>query len=440
MLAMGRAMKTGALEELRDKQQVRETRTPNRRDIAASLTSTGERLVQGTGTEKEVEVQGREMGGERGGERSVSPIKRRGSDTDILKPVTQEQVQAVMYANETAPRALYFSSSLIRDPALGRYLCPFPACGQSYRSKDMTFEHLKTHEQRVRLFSSTPLQDSLLSAFWPAGSPWLEDRKYTQRCLPPGAIACTYQGCSQVFSSTSRLAFHVQSVHKATGVSSILKGYFSMEGIALRVPPSLPPLDTPVHWCHLHLIPLRTCTRCMDNESLPNIPRSPFQFYEAVTIDFDLKTVLLTNEGIGASGSVKKSVARQHQHLFRFVKRDASVGVLFQSTNSVGKRSSGHRRGRVVGMLVDREKNGWLALNLLLGHHEADAMGITLPSTFNRHHELIPRPVPAGAESSVWVPIGDVEGYFHIYLMSGVDFQDKLEKKEIPRLNTYFVQ
>lgn len=45
--------------------------------------------------------------------------KRRGSETDILRPYTSQQIQQVMYMNQTAPRAHYYSDALIHIPESG---------------------------------------------------------------------------------------------------------------------------------------------------------------------------------------------------------------------------------------------------------------------------------------------------------------------------------
>ena len=129
-----------------------------------------------------------------------------------------------MYVNETAPRAHYFKDSLVRNEEIGRYICPFPVCGKSFRSQEAAFEHLHSHEQKIRFFSSTPLQDSHLSSFWPAGASWVESKEYNKRTLPPGAIPCTVNGCLHVFSSKSRLEFHLNSMHRQVGMASILRG------------------------------------------------------------------------------------------------------------------------------------------------------------------------------------------------------------------------
>ena len=134
------------------------------------------------------------------------------------------QVKEAMYVNETATRAHYFKDSLVRNEQSGRYLCPFPVCGKSFRSQDAAFEHLHTHEQKLRFFASTPLQDSLLSSFWPQGASWVDSKEYSRRVLPPGAIPCSVKGCVQVFSSKQRLEFHLNTMHRQVGMASVLRG------------------------------------------------------------------------------------------------------------------------------------------------------------------------------------------------------------------------
>ena len=48
-----------------------------------------------------------------------------------------------------------------------RFICPFPACGQSFANETAAFDHLSCHEQKKKLFAPTPLPDSHMSHYWP---------------------------------------------------------------------------------------------------------------------------------------------------------------------------------------------------------------------------------------------------------------------------------
>ena len=64
-----------------------------------------------------------------------------------------------------------------------RYVCPFPACGATFLSKDAAIRHMITHEQKTRLATSTPHSDAHLRFYWPRDVPWLTEKKFTEKKL-----------------------------------------------------------------------------------------------------------------------------------------------------------------------------------------------------------------------------------------------------------------
>jgi len=113
-------------------------------------------------------------------ESSKSSQQRRGSETDVLmrpSTVNIQDVDAFNYKQLTAARLEYtevmemtIGTSAVDQTgqvkANNRYVCPFPACGKSFHSKEAAFRHLPEHEQRARLSAPTPLADSHLSSYW----------------------------------------------------------------------------------------------------------------------------------------------------------------------------------------------------------------------------------------------------------------------------------
>lgn len=103
-----------------------------------------------------------------------SQSKRRGSETDVqIRPttVTSQEVDILNYAQLTAPRLEY--NQVLEMPigdtessANNRYVCPFPACGKSFHSREAAFRHMPSHELKSRLAAPTPLADSHFSNYW----------------------------------------------------------------------------------------------------------------------------------------------------------------------------------------------------------------------------------------------------------------------------------
>jgi len=169
---------------------------------------------------------------------------RSGSDTDILRPATALQLNAIgninikininiiiiiilililisiEYDHETAARAEY--KEAVKSGNF--FICPFPACGKTFFSKDAAFKHLPFHEQRNRLAAPTPLADSHLTFYWPKQVPWNFQKRFTKRALPPGSVACTFDGCTMVFPTISMMEQHLRNQHSTTGPSHLSRG------------------------------------------------------------------------------------------------------------------------------------------------------------------------------------------------------------------------
>lgn len=100
--------------------------------------------------------------------------QRRGSETDVqLRPstVSSQEVDRLNYAQLSASRIEY--NQVLEMPigegeshADSRFVCPFPACGMSFHSREAAFRHMPSHELKARLAAPTPLADSHLSLYW----------------------------------------------------------------------------------------------------------------------------------------------------------------------------------------------------------------------------------------------------------------------------------
>lgn len=222
--------------------------------------------------------------------------ERRGSDTDILRPVSKQELQDYEYEHETAARDDYH---LVQMSGTGKYVCPFPACGKAFLSRDAAFAHLPVHEQRTKLSAPTPLPDSHLNFYWPSGVPWTSAPKFIERSLPPGAIPCPIADCNKTFSTKERLQSHIRIEHALTGPSHILKGYFTFEGTGIAVPPFPCPPNSPLLYCPYHLNPLGKCPLCVECESHEG-PKQPFKFYDSIrsltqSLTYSLTHFILTH-------------------------------------------------------------------------------------------------------------------------------------------------
>lgn len=138
---------------------------------------------------------------------------RRGSETDIVRHATPAELQKMNYEQVTEPRL--GEHLVIGGANLEKFICPFPACGMSFKTAALAFKHIPIHEQRIRLKAPTATTDSHLRAYWPDSMPWLVSKKFTTEILPPGAHCCDCEGCKQVFASRKELIQHKKAHHAA---------------------------------------------------------------------------------------------------------------------------------------------------------------------------------------------------------------------------------
>eukprot|EP01038_Epipyxis_sp_PR26KG_P015867 gene15867-21511_t len=400
-------------------------------------------------------------------------LKRHGSESDLLRPVTAEEVNETHYELQTAPRDYYKHAFEMVD-GNHRFVCPFPACGMSFNSKDACFAHLPVHEQRTRLYAPTPLPDSHLSSYWPTEVPWLTMKKFTKRAIPPGSIKCTQPNCMDVFSSKLKLENHLRIVHKIAGPSSISQGYFNVINLIYAIPPTRPPVSyqfIPIAYCQLHIQPLNKCQTCMEVDASDH-PKPPLRYFEKMTFDLDLKQKKLTELKVirdamkknkdmddddtvnSDNGSVKKGYSKSKSvksqsniknhgsgSSLTFIANDDNCGIIASYPNTNGLVTI---KGKVVSLILDRNNDGWIGISLLLNYHEAINRNINLqyqdmhpeyelvdmgllPESLNT--PLIKSPIPLNKpipSHFMWISVSDVISKFDIHHISEKERNDKI--------------
>lgn len=391
-----------------------------------------------------------------GGASGTTTPKRRGSETDVLRPTTAIELNQIHYNHETAARDSY-TRTIETDG--DRYVCPFPACGKSFHSREAAFLHLPEHEQRQRLYAPTALVDSHLNFYWPEDAPWKTEKEYTKRSIPPGSLPCPYRGCHETFPNQMKLQAHVRLVHKKIDFSSVLMGYFFMSSFAhpLNVPPNKPDRHLPLKWCPEHAVPKATCHVCVEADSVAQQPKPPFKIYEGVTIDFTAKKQLLekslddggSNNSSGGSSAVagagaggdKASKANKKAMTYRCNEWDTGVVINMDGSE---------RRARVISFVVDRNDNGWLLVEPLYSFLEANALECQLPSNFNRRYELLPSScVPLLTTSKnrkmsqshfKWVLIKEALRGFSMKYTEKSEIDACVMDERISKVNTFYVR
>ena len=380
-MVMANTVGTAAAKELKDKQMAREARgaTANRRNLV-----------------------------------------RRGSDTDTVRPSTVEELRKIEHSLATEPRIDYHTLIAVG----GRFICPFPACGMSFTSRDAAFQHLKTHEQRNRLYAPSPLADSHMNFYWPRDNSWRDDPKYTRRAIPPGAIQCSVKGCQDVFLSYHRLEYHMKLVHNQESRSSIMQSFFKFIGKNTPTPPYPPPPYAPAVFCSSHLKLEKKCPHCSGILTL-DVPHQPMNFYDSVRVDF--------NKRDGRGGDILVERAGGDKGLFCKVKDNASGAVRVM-------------KGRPVGLVKDCHHDGWVAVQEVVTIVEAQEKKRRVPRDGDVHHEVVILHESDGSGTvsdpgaPVWIRLVEVTGYFYLVETTKEDFRFRVRNGEIPKENVYFIR
>ena len=376
-------------------------------------------------------------------------LKRRGSHSDAQRSADKKVVDEIFYELDTAARDSYKHTLQVDGD---HFVCPFPACGKSFHSREAAFRHLPVHEQRTRLHAPTPLPDSHLTFYWPDGVPWLAGTRYTQRTIPPGSLRCPHPGCMEVLQNQAKLDNHMKMVHNKVGDSSYAMGYFKFEGQGMCVPPNIPqPENIPIRFCPLHALPIGKCHVCVEIEAHPG-PKPPFKFFDSMSIDFKAKHSLLQ---MNNSNEPQKPVDLRAHSKVVITKDDWNLGVFINlpinpdSTTVASASEKTECRARPIAMLLDRNKDGWMAVELLYNYNEAVTRGLSVPADLHKRYELI-QPILGEyldmTEEQIikkffrWVPMADVIKTFHLRKMTKEQIDKALADGHVSKVNTFYVR
>lgn len=353
----------------------------------------------------------------RGATANRNNLVRRGSDTDIVRPITNEEVHRISHDVQTEARTKYYHLISVG----GRFICPFPACGASFTSREPAFMHLKTHEQKRKLQVPTPLADSHLNYYWPEDNNWKDSKEYKKRTLPPGSILCTVSGCKEVFSSYHRLEYHLKRIHKIESKFQLLHSFYKFIGRHSCVTPPYPPPEySPAEFCPKHLNLLESCSKCVKILDSENLPKQPLYFYDRIKVSFNKR------DGKGSE--------------ILFDRLHTTHGVIYTDENGFS------HRGRVKGIVKDKNEDGWFGCEKLFSIEEAQEIHQPVEFDSDHRHELVIAskdtniPSMIGEPESIqWVRLLDVVTVFPLLEVSKDEFMTRLRNQEFNE-HTYFIR
>jgi hypothetical protein len=365
-------------------------------------------------------------------ENKASQDLRRGSETDILRPLEHSEVQSMIYKLETAPKSSVNDLLVKKD----RLICPFPACGQNFISRDAALRHIKEHEQRHHLFSSAAEADSMMRSYWPTDLPWVDPfSKFNAPGVAPGSVVCPK--CGAAFATNEMVQVHDRLKHVVKEIARLPPHVLCIGKASKKLPPDAPPLPS----CPAHGVYESICSYCKEET-----PKPPLRFYPSIRINF----TLLNNKG----GSVV------------FSKEDSSKGVIIRSStkwdgtpvvdhgeimvncNEIGRsdalknikhsKSKGllEFKGLVMRVMLDAAGMPWLAVRRLLDAREARSEGASLCEGFDFEHEL----VVSQLSPPRWFPVMSVTNKFFLAIETKYYFKAKLKSGELPSENIYFIR
>jgi len=355
---------------------------------------------------------------------------RRGSETDAYRPASREHLNAIQANAEQAPKDEF--KQLLRQG--NRYICPFPACGMSFKNQSTAFAHLPTHEQKGKLAAPTPLPDSHLHFYWPRNVPWLSDTQFTERVVPVGSLPCPVPGCGESFPSKQRLEAHMKVVHPQQSRLARDQAFFSMGGNHTQCPPFPPPDETPVVYCPNHTLPKGSCVLCLELEKLPG-PKPPFKFFEEATLNFGIRDKgVVDKDGFNDKSFSGGAFDKGPEGIIKLRRDRQEVGVFCRDVNPTTGQLE-EFRGRIGNLCKDGKGDGWVAVRRYYSYKELLARGIVnLPRDFDRNLELVFSQEPI----SQWHRVTAVMGQVQIYDLPRADFKRLVKQGKLPKKNTYY--
>ena len=373
---------------------------------------------------------------------------RRGSETDILRPVSVPELQKIDHTQQTAPRQDYHE--VLKDG--DRFLCPFPACGKTFRSKAAAFQHIPKHEQRQRLYAPTPLPDSHLNYYWPKGVPWLDAPQFKARQVPPGSLACPHAHCTEAFPTQNRLDAHIRIFHKGGETRANDKGsHMEFLGSCVLVPPFDPPTAAPVLFCQFHSKPAGKCPTCMEIDAIPG-PKCPYKFYESLSVNFTRRQLDLAAK-LGTSSmhikGAKEGIdvidmfhAQDSQCAVRVKLAGTTIHTVGSVTLEVERQASKNEQtrdflGRPLAFVIDRNGIGWMSLKRYFTRFDLFTMKVQgVYRDFDDNFELL----EFDSDRAIWVKLNSISEKLLVVRMSKEEFREKRKRKILPRNQCFFIR
>jgi hypothetical protein len=368
-------------------------------------------------------------------------VKRRKSQSEMQRPVTSDELQITNYDLVTAPRD---SSTMFEPTKLNEelYVCPFPACGCTFFSRDAARRHMPIHSQRLRLYAASPQSDSHMNFYWPTDVPWLKNLKYTEKTLPPGSVRCTEPGCPEIFATFSKLEAHMRLIHQHIHPSNISLGYGKFERNYRAVPPDPAPEDFNILCCRLHATPVRRCPICMEIETKDG-PKPPFYLHESLTIDFQAKgaSLLMSMSAAEVKGMKKNGeIIRLHQRDHKYL-----LMIANDPKEADAENSTTEYKARAIFLLVDRNKIGYLGVEPMYSMDDLIVKQLPLPFKYtdktnhrpgSKKYELFPARTVEGVvtasisgsyckmspENVVWTPLHMVRRVYQLLYIKDTQF------------------
>ena len=381
---------------------------------------------------------------------------RRGSDTDILRDASDRELNSTHIEQETDPRTGYHFT--IEMDSGGRFICPFPACGKNFKSKDAAFRHLPVHEQRTRLFAPTALPDSHLHFYWPAAPPWEKEKQFTEIKQPTGNIVCSEEGCGKSFANQDKLNNHIRLEHGKIEIATIESGWFKTCGEALCVPPFKPPkaVAFAVDYCVNHLQPNGTCVKCVQME-LQGGPKPPYRFYEGVSIDLkgkeeaskiryadipekrkkkDKKSKMMERTRTKSPNTNKRlDTADSGMGMIKLLNNDFEQCIIYRKIDGVSTTS---HLGYICSVLMDKTNAFFVGVRPLFNYTGCLENQIEVCRDYDKASELMSLPDEEDDDFE-WVPINTIMNVHKVYYTSKENFRRQLKRNEIPK-NSYFIR
>lgn len=302
------------------------------------------------------------------------------------------QLQIAYNLHQSAPNKVnLFSLQSVIALGKDRFVCPVPGCGKSFHSTDSCFRHMKVHEHKQRLAAATPLADAHLQYYWPKDIPWsVSAGEYAQPSLPPGSIRCSYRNCQEVFSTVYKMYNHLRLVHAHVHPSHSSLDYYTLGEVYLSVPPEkMPFANCQLVFCKSHMLPSKSCARCMEVEQMTKgAPKPPYRMLHSVSINLHRKRDRLHMLADGNGGNKNKEKYTGSEEAHRIQECDRFAYLLMQDEQGQSYKA------RCQYIVFDRNNLLWLGIEKLYSLQDIASKKVPLLSIplneISSADELIP--------------------------------------------------